>query len=197
MPEAPLTGWSQIGNDKGFGKVLATIFRLFRVLILSVTKPLVVAVGFITARKFRRDVIKQMRLTVTNLDPEVIIGATDPRGWYTEIHLNFGDFRLRITSAIYNARHRDLWADIGSASDPSTFFRMDYVMTAIRRLDEPDGAIKLSDSSVFPNTLAALDATVWALHQKLAKHLSAVKYDETKRMIQRVMHEEAAFAHAD
>jgi hypothetical protein len=74
---------------------------------------------------------------------------------------------------------------------------MDYVVTAIRRLDEPDGVIKLSDSSVFPNTLAALDATVWALHQKLAEYLSAVNYDETKRMIQQVMHEEASFAHTD
>ncbi len=197
MPEAPITDRSQRGSGKGFGKVLSAIFRLFRVLISSVSKRLAVAVGFIIARKFRRDVIKQMGLTVTNLDPEVMIGATDPRGWYTEIHLNFGDFRLRITRAIYNARHRDLWADIGSASDPSAFFRMDYVVTAIRRLDEPDGLIKLSDSSVFPNTLAALDATMWALHQKLAEHLSAVNYDETKRMIQQVMHEEAAFAHAD
>jgi hypothetical protein len=197
MPEAPLTDRSQRGSDKGFGQALSAIFRLFRVLISSVTKRLAAAVGFITVFKFRRDVIKQMVLTVTNLDPEVIIGATDPRGWYTEIYLNFGDFRLRITRAIYNARHRDLWADIGSASDPSAFFRMDYVVTAIRRLDEPDGVIKLSDSSVFPNTLAALDATVWALHQKLAEYLSAVNYDETKRMIQQVMHEEASFAHTD
>ena len=74
---------------------------------------------------------------------------------------------------------------------------MDYVVTSIRRLDEPDGVIESSDSSVFPNTLAALDATIWALHLKLAEHLSAVNYDETKRMIQQVMHEEAAFAHAD
>lgn len=156
MPEAPLTDRSQRGSGKGFGKVLSAIFRLVRVLISSITKRLAVAVGYITARKFRRDVIRQMGLTVTNLDPEVIIGATDPRGWYTEIHLNFGDFRLRITRAIYNARHRDLWADIGSASDPSAFFRMDYVVTAIRRLDGPDGVIRLSDSSVFPQYLGGV-----------------------------------------
>jgi hypothetical protein len=32
------------------------------------------------------------------------------------------------------------------------------------------------------------------VHRKLAEHFSAVKYGETKRMVQQVMHEEAALA---
>src|SRR4051794_38011251 len=108
MPEASPT---RRDVNNGPGKVLVAARRIVRIIISPVTKWLALAAGVINAREFRKDVMQQMRLTVTNLHPEIAIGATDRRGWYTEIHLNFGEFRLRITRAIYNPRLRDLWAD--------------------------------------------------------------------------------------
>jgi len=165
--------------------------RVLRIIISPITKWLALAAGVINAREFRKDVVRQMRRTVTNLHPEITIGATDRRGCYTEIHLNFGEYRLRITRAVYNPRLRDLWADIGSACDPAGFFRMDYVMTALKRLDNPGEMIESSGASESLNTLPALDAAILSVHPQLVRHLSAAKYDETKTMIQRVMHEEA------
>lgn len=61
-------------------------------------------------------------------------GTTDTSGQYTEIYLNFSDFRIRITRAIYNRRQYDFWADIGSRSDPAAFFRIDFAIHALKRL---------------------------------------------------------------
>ena len=107
-------------GDKGsIAKAFFAVFRVCRVIISLITKPLATAAGVRRARKFRQDVLTQMSLTVENLHPEAVIGATDRKGWYTEIYLNFRHFRVRITRAIYNRRHQDLWADIGSMSDPA------------------------------------------------------------------------------
>lgn len=189
------TGEPDTGSHKGpsgtgpFGRSKA-----LQIIISAASEPVAVLAGSIRVRKFRRDVIKQMSLTVTNLHPEVTVGGTDRRGYYTEIHMDFGDFRLRITRAIYNPGRQDLWADVGSALDPATFFRLDYVLAALRRLDNPGDIPELSEC---PNSLPALDATVWAVHDKLARHFSGMEYSEAKRMVQQVMHEEAALAHAE
>jgi hypothetical protein len=138
--------------------MIATKGRLrgVRIIIAPVTKWLAFATGVINAREFRKDVVRQMRLTVTNLNPEITIGATDRTGRYTEIHLHFGEYRLRITRATYNPRLRDLWADIGSVSEPAAFFRMDYVMMALKRLDNPGEKIESSGTSESLNALACL-----------------------------------------
>jgi hypothetical protein len=127
-----------------------------------------------------------MSLTVANLHPEVVLGATDRTGWYTEIYLNCRDFRVRITRAIYNRRRRDFWADIGSMTDPAALFRLDFMMEALRRLDKSGGIPEIPGC---PDTLAELDATIWAAHTKLAEHLSAAKYADTRRIVQQVMHD--------
>jgi len=190
MPEASLVHPPHTSSKKGFfGRTLNAVFRVFRTTISSVTKPLVVAATVIRVHRFRRDVMKEMRLTVLNLHPEIRIGGVDRNGWYAEIYLNLGGFRLRVTRAIYNRRQEDLWADIGSASDPAAFFRMDYVITALRKLDKSGEVPELLEP---PKTLAALDATIWAVHRSLAEHLSAIKFGETKRMIQQVMRDDAA-----
>jgi hypothetical protein len=196
MTEASLANGSpEKGSNKGlFGRGLFAIGRVFQIIISPFTKLLAAAGDLIKARKFRRDVIRQMSLTITNLHPEVTIGGTDRRGWYTEIHLDFGDFRLRITRAIYNPARQDLWADIASTFDPATFFRMDYVIAALTQLDK---TCEVPELSQFPNTLAAIDATIWAVRTKLSQHLSAVNYAETKKIIQQVMYEEAALAQAE
>jgi hypothetical protein len=196
MPEASLvSGGPEKGSNKGsFGRGLSAIGKVFQVIISPFTKPLAVAGGLTKARKFRRDVIRQMSLTITNLHPKATIGGTDRRGWYTEIYLDFGDFRLRITRAIYNPGRQDLWADIASTFDLATFFRMDYVIAALTHLDKTCDVPELSQ---FPNTLAAIDATIWTVRTKLSQYLSAVNYAETKRMIQQVMYEEAALAQAE
>jgi hypothetical protein len=193
MTEASLsTGQPDKGANRGSsGRGPFGIAKLLKAVITQCTRPLVAAAGLMRVWRFRRDVIKHMRLTVTNLHPEVIIGGTDRRGCYAEIYLIFGDFRLRITRAIYNPGRQDLWADAGSKSEPAVFFRMDYVIAALGRLDKAGEIPELSEC---PNTLKALDATIWAVHRKLAEHFSAVKYGETKRMVQQVMHEEAALA---
>ena len=168
--------------------------RILRMIISPFARPLVDVAGWIRVRRFRRDVIRQMRLTIGNLHPDVMIGGTDRRGWYAEIYLDFAEYRLRITRAIYNPRHQDLWADIGARCDPSAFFRMDFVVAAIRRLEAPGEVPGLPEC---PDTLAALDAAVWAVHDDLRNRLSPARYAETKRMIQQVMHEEAAAAMAE
>ncbi len=196
MPEDSLSD-SKLGNRSGngwFGNGLRAISRALRIAVFRLTRPLVVAGSVTQARMFRREVIRQMSLTITNLHPQVIVGGRDSKGCYAEIYLNFKDFRLRITRAIYDRGRQDLWADIGSTSDPAALFRMDYVLAALMRLDR---TCQFPKSSPFPNTLAALDATIWAARAKLEEHLSAVNYAETKRMVQQVMHEEAALAHAE
>lgn len=195
MPEASFSDrpHKPSGKDVSAEPALAA-FSVFRSIISQITSPLLSAAGWMRVRRFRRDVLKQMSLTVKNLHPEVIMGGTDRRGWYAEIYLNFTDFRLRITRAIYNSRHQDLWAEIGSTSDPAAFFRIDYLMAALTRLDKQG---ELAELSRFPDTLAALDASIWAVHHKLAEHLSASRYGETKTVIQQVMHEEAALAHME
>lgn len=187
-------GPGKLDNKGPFSRGVTAVFRLLRIVYSRLSTPLVVAGGLIESRKFRRKVIREMRLTVTNLRPDVSIGGTDRRGWYTEIYLNFGDFRLRITRAIYNSGREDLWADIGSTSDPTAFFRMDYVIAALTRLDPTYGP---SDPSQVPNTLAAFDTSIWALRTRLAQYLSAANYPETKRTVQQVMHEEAVLTHVE
>lgn len=176
----------RIANKRFVGKAFFAVLRVCRVIISPITMPLATAAGVRRARKFREDVLTQMSLTIANLHPEAVIGATDRRGWYTEIHLNFRDFRIRITRAIYNRRRQDFWADIGSTSDPGALFRIDFVIEALRRLDKSRNIPVLPRC---PETLAELDATIWAAHEKLAKHMSEANYVETKSMIQRVMHE--------
>ncbi len=172
---------------KGIGKALFAVLRICQVVISPITKPLASAAGVRRARKFHQNVLTQMSLTIANLHPDTMIGARDRKGWYTEIDLTFRDFRIRITRAIYNRRHQDFWADIGSTSDPAALFRIDYVIEALRRLDNSSNVSALPRCR--PETLAELDATIWAAHEKLAEHLSTARYIETKSMIQKVMHE--------
>ena len=170
----------------GIAKAFDAFLRVCRGIISPITRPLATAAGAHRARQFRQEVLAQMSLTVSNLHPEAVIGGTDRRGWYTEVCLNFRDFRIRVTRAIYNRRHQDFWADIGSTSDPAAFFKMEFVISALSRLDPPNSVPMVSRS---PESLAELDATIWALHEQLAEHLSAERYPETRSMIQQVMHE--------
>ena len=176
----------QTRGTGSFGSGVSVAIGVLRIILSPIAKPLAIAAGLMRARNFRQDVLREMSLTVTNLRPEVVLGATDRRGWYTEIYLNFRDFRVRITRAIYNRRRRDFWADIGSIADPAAFFRLDYMMEALRRLDKSGGIPELVGS---PDTLAELDATIWAVHTNLAEHLSAPKYADTRRIVQKVMHD--------
>jgi hypothetical protein len=123
-----------------------------------------------------------------------VLGSIAVEGLYTEVCLNFAGFRLRITRAAYNPWRQDLWADIGPVFEPSTFFRMGYVLTALKMLEEDS---KVPEFSGPPNTLAAIDAAIWAVHHRLAERLCAIRYADTKRTIQHMMHECAAMANAE
>jgi hypothetical protein len=191
MPVSLLPSQARTRGKGYLGVAVSVLRRALWSVVSQVTRPLATAAGRRRAQKFRQAVLTQMRLTIANLHPEVVIGAIDRKGEYTEIHLNFRDFRIRITRAIYNRHRQDLWAEIGSRSDPSAFFRLDFVTEAIRRLDRSDN---LSELSKCPATLTELDAVIWAAHKRLAQHLCAGRYDETRRMVKRVMHNESTTA---
>lgn len=179
-------------DPSGIG--LSAAFTIVRKILSAFTRPLLNVAGRIRVRRFRANVIRQMRLTIGNLHPDVIIGGTDRRGWYAEIYLDFAEYRVRITRAIYSPHRQDLWADIGARCDPAAFFRMDFVLSALRRLETPGD---VPGTPKCPDTFPALDAAVWAVHDKLVEHLHRARYPETKRMIQQVMHEDTAAAMAE
>lgn len=165
------------------------VSRIRRLIIAPFTRPVMNVAGWIRVRKFRRDVIRQLPLTIGNFHPEIIIGGTDRTGGYAEIYLEFGNLRLRITREIYAPERQELWADIGGKSDRASFFRMDFVLAALARLH---AAGELPTLPQDLNTLAALDAAIWAVHDMLVERLSPEKYADTKKMIQQVIHEAAA-----
>ena len=167
-----------------FKNFASCMYRAIWVIVAPIIRPLRSVARSKRAEKFRREILSQMTLTIPNLHPDVVIGATDRSGRYTEVYLEFGEFRVRITRAIYSRKQSDFWAEVASTSDPAAFFRIDFVVAALRWLDHQSSMI---ERSPMPTTLIELDSLISQTHGKLTQRFSGQNYVEMKRAMQRSM----------
>src|ERR1041385_4824683 len=128
-------GPGKVLDNRLFGNVLLRGRKMLRCVVGPVANRLLAAKVKKRVKALLRDVRVQMHYTVATLHPEVVPGATDRRGEYIEVYLNFPAYRIRITREFYNRQQCEFWADVGSNSDPRNLFRIDFVMEGLNRLD--------------------------------------------------------------
>lgn len=157
-----------------------TVNEILRISIRPIVGPLSVAACTARAFRFRRDVLKQMSLTISELSPNVVIGVKVEYGDYIEIYLEFREFRIRITRERYSRQDVKLWAEVAAKIEPNTFFRVDLAIAALGKLSQSvDRPI-----SVEPfHTLAELDLALRTMHAELAFHMSPHQFTEFKKVI--------------
>jgi len=186
------TGPGRVRENGLFGQLLPSGRKLLRWVVGPIANLLLAAAVRRRVKEFLQDVRVQMHHTLSTLHPEVVPGATDRSGEYIEVYLNFAAYRIRITREFYNRQQYQLWADVGSSSDPCNLFRIDFVMDCLNRLD--DSGVTQGVSKL-PATLAQLELLITSAHNKLAEQLGPSRYAQTTMMIRQVIHEYSVSGH--